>query len=108
MTQEKKEYFTSRFGFILSMMGVAVGAGNIWRFSRVVAQNGGGSFLIPWVIFLFLWSIPLMIAEIAMGKMTRKGPVGALALTAGRGFGWMGAFITIVATGILFYYSVVV
>lgn len=108
MPQEKKEYFTSRFGFVLSMMGVAVGAGNIWRFSRVVAQNGGGSFLIPWVIFLFLWSIPLMIAEIAMGKMTRKGPVGALALTAGKRFGWMGAFIAIVATGILFYYSVVV
>lgn len=89
-------------------MGVAVGAGNIWRFSRIVAQNGGGSFIIPWVIFLFTWSIPLIIAELALGKLTRKGPIGALALTAGRKFGWMGAFIALVATGILFYYSVVV
>ncbi len=108
MIEKKKEYFTSRWGFILSMMGVAVGAGNIWRFSRVVAQNGGGSFIIPWVIFLFIWSIPLMIAEIAMGKMARKGPIGALAITAGKSFGWMGAFIAMVTTGILFYYSVVV
>lgn len=108
MIQKKREYFTSRWGFILSMMGVAVGAGNIWRFSRVVAQNGGGSFIIPWVIFLFIWSIPLMIAEIAMGKLTRKGPIGALAMTAGKAFGWMGAFIAVVATCILFYYSVVV
>ncbi len=90
------------------MMGVAIGAGNIWRFSRVVAQNGGGSFIIPWVIFLFIWSIPLIIAEIAMGKLTRKAPIGALAKTAGPRIGWMGAFIALVTTGILFYYSVVV
>lgn len=90
------------------MMGVAVGAGNIWRFSRVVAQNGGGSFLIPWAIFLFVWSIPLIIAEIAMGKLTRSAPIGSLAKTAGPRFGWMGAFIALVTTGILFYYSVVV
>ncbi len=90
------------------MLGVAVGAGNIWRFSRVVAQNGGGSFLIPWVIFLFVWSIPLIIAEIAMGKLCRRAPIGALAEMAGRSFGWMGAFIALVTSGILFYYSVVV
>lgn len=92
----------------MSMIGVAVGAGNIWRFSRIVAQNGGGSFMIPWVIFLFLWSIPLIIAEIAMGKFTRKAPIGALALVGGNSIGWMGAFIAMVATAILFYYSVVV
>ena len=108
MTKKSKEFFTSRLGLILSMLGVAVGAGNIWRFSRVVAQNGGGSFIIPWVIFLFVWSIPLIIAEIAMGKLIRRAPVGALAETAGRSFGWMGAFISLVTTGILFYYSVVV
>lgn len=105
---QKRDYFTSRWGFILSMMGVAIGAGNIWRFSRVVAQNGGGSFIIPWVIFLFLWSIPLILAEIALGKLTRKAPIGAMAQTAGKKFGWMGAFIALVTTGILFYYSVVV
>lgn len=108
MSRKPHEFFTSRWGLILSMLGVAVGAGNIWRFSRVVAQNGGGSFIIPWVVFLFVWSIPLIIAEIAMGKLCRRAPIGTLAEMAGRKFAWMGAFIALVTTGILCYYSVVV
>lgn len=108
MLQKRSEFFTSRLGFFLSLIGVAVGAGNIWRFSWVVAQNGGGSFLIPWVLFLFIWSIPLIIAEIALGKKTKKNPIGALVEIGGPKFAWMGAFVALVATGILFYYSVVV
>lgn len=104
---EKKEYFTSRWGMILSVIGIAVGTGNVWRFSRIVAQNGGGSFLIPWVIFLLIWSVPLIIAEFAIGNRTRKGTVGAFALLAGPKFGWMGAFVGFVSTAIMFYYSVV-
>lgn len=104
----KRDFFATRWGYVLSLLGIAIGAGNIWRFSRVVAQNGGGSFIIPWIIFLFIWSIPLILAEIAMGKLTRKAPIGALSEMAGRKYGWMGAFIALVATGILFYYSVVV
>lgn len=103
----KKEFFTSRWGLILSVLGIAVGTGNIWRFSRIVAQNGGGSFLIPWVVFLFLWSLPLIIAEFALGKSARLGPLGAIAKTAGKKFGWMGGFVAFVSTGIMFYYSVV-
>ena len=104
---KEKEYFSSRWALIIATIGIAVGTGNIWRFSRVVAQNGGGSFLIPWVIFLFTWSIPLIIAEFALGKSTRFGPVGALVKTAGNKFGWMGAFVVFVSTAIMFYYSVV-
>ena len=104
---EKKEFFTSRWGMILSVIGIAVGTGNIWRFSRIAAQNGGGSFLIPWVAFLFLWSVPLIIAEMAIGKSTRFGTVGAIATIAGKRFAWMGAFIGFVSTAIMFYYSVV-
>jgi NSS family neurotransmitter:Na+ symporter len=104
---EKKEFFTSRWGMILSVMGIAVGTGNIWRFSRIVAQNGGGSFLIPWVVFLFLWSVPLIIAEMAIGKSTRLGTVGAFARLAGKRYAWMGAFVGFVSTAIMFYYSVV-
>ena len=43
----KQEFFSSRWSLIIATIGIAVGTGNIWRFSRVVAQNGGGSFLIP-------------------------------------------------------------
>ncbi len=104
---KQQEFFSSRWALIIATIGIAVGTGNIWRFSRIVAQNGGGSFLIPWVIFLLIWSVPLIIAEFAIGKSARMGPVGAMAKTAGRKFGWMGAFIVFVSTAIMFYYSVV-
>lgn len=104
---KQQEFFSSRWALIISVLGIAVGTGNIWRFSRVVAQNGGGSFLIPWVIFLLLWSVPLIIAEFAIGKYARLGPIGAFGKIAGKKFSWMGAFIVMVATGIMFYYSVV-
>ncbi len=101
------EQFTSRWGLILSVIGIAVGTGNIWRFPRIAAANGGGSFLIPWVIFLFLWSIPLIMAEFAIGKRTRYGTIGSFAKLMGERYAWMGAFVGFVATAIMFYYSVV-
>jgi NSS family neurotransmitter:Na+ symporter len=86
---------------------MAVGTGNIWRFPRVVATNGGGSFLVAWVVFLLLWSVPLMIVEFSFGKRARRGPVGAFTLLAGRGTAWMGAWVALTATAIMFYYAVV-
>nr|WP_246481881.1 sodium-dependent transporter [Chlamydiifrater volucris] len=100
--------FSSRFGFIVSMMGIAIGAGNIWRFPRVVAQNHGGAFLIAWIIFLFVWSIPLIITELSLGKLVRSSPFRAFPILLGKRFVWTGAFITVVTTCIAAYYSVVV
>jgi neurotransmitter:Na+ symporter, NSS family len=90
------------------MIGVAIGAGNIWRFSRIVAQNGGGTFLIPWVVFLFLWSIPLIIAELGLGKHTKCAPTAMMTKIVSPKAAWMGAFLTFVNTAILFYYSIIV
>ncbi|UCH65392.1 MAG: sodium-dependent transporter [Ignavibacterium sp.] len=104
---KQQEFFSSRWALIIATVGIAVGTGNIWRFSRIVAQNGGGSFLIPWVIFLLIWSVPLIIAEFGIGKSARLGPVGAITKTAGSKFAWMGAFVVFVSTAIMFYYSVV-
>jgi NSS family neurotransmitter:Na+ symporter len=89
------------------MLGMAVGTGNIWRFPRVAANNGGGSFLIAWVVFLLLWSIPLLLVEFALGRATRRGPIGAFAAMFGKGRAWMGAWVAFTATAIMFYYSVV-
>jgi len=107
VASNRSEVFTSRWGMLLAMLGMAVGTGNIWRFPRVAASNGGGSFLVAWVVFLLLWSVPLLIAEFAMGKGTRYGPIGAFVKTVGKGFGWMGAWVAWTATAIMFYYSVV-
>ena len=103
--------FSSRLGLILSVLGIAVGTGNIWRFPRIAALNGGengaGAFLIAWVVCLLVWSIPLIIAEYALGRKGRMGVVGTFAKVAGEKFAWMGAFVGFVATAIMFYYSVV-
>ena len=75
MADEKPpEIFSSRLGLILTTVGAAVGTGNIWRFPREAAANGGGSFMIGWLLFLFAWSIPLLMAEFAIGKKTRLAP----------------------------------
>jgi len=103
----KLETFSSRWGLILAGLGMAVGTGNMWRFPRIAAENGGAAFLIPWIVFLFIWSIPLLIAEFSIGRGTRRGVVGAFAsLTNGR-FAWMGGFVALVTVMILFYYTVV-
>ncbi len=98
-------------GLLLCVLGIAVGTGNIWRFPRIAAQNAGddgaGAFLVAWVVFLFVWSVPLIIAEYALGRKGRMGVVGTFAKLAGEKFAWMGAFVGFVATAIMFYYSVV-
>lgn len=101
------ERFSSRWGMMLAMLGMAVGTGNIWRFPRIAATNGGGSFLVAWVVFLLLWSVPLILVEFAMGKAVRRGPVGAFSRVAGGRFGWMGGWVAWCTVAIMFYYSVV-
>ncbi|SMO70785.1 sodium-dependent transporter [Fodinibius sediminis] len=105
------DLFSSKIGLILSVLGIAVGTGNIWRFPRIAAQNGGqegaGAFLIAWICCLFLFSIPLIIAEYGIGRNGRKGVIGSFIRLVGKKYSWMGAFIGFVATAIMFYYSVV-
>jgi NSS family neurotransmitter:Na+ symporter len=103
--------FSSRLGLLLSAIGIAVGTGNIWRFPRIVAQNGGeegaGAFLIAWIIFLFIWSIPLIIAEYSLGRKFRSGVIGIFKKAVGEKLTWMGTFVAFVSTAIAFFYTVV-
>ena len=104
--------FSSQWGFFLSVLGIAVGTGNIWRFPRIVAQNGGedggGAFLVAWLVFLFAWSIPLIMVEYVWGRKHRSGVIATFIKEGGKKFAWMGAFVAFVATAITFFYSVVV
>ncbi len=104
---QKKEFFASRWGIIFAGLGMAVGTGNIWRFPRIVSQQGGGAFMLAWLLFLFLWSIPLLVIETSIGKKTRMGVIGSFGNIMGRNFAWMGTFVTFVTTAIMFYYAVV-
>ena len=103
----ESDQFNGRLGLIFASIGAAIGTGNIWRFPRMVGANGGGTFLIPWLFFLFIWSIPLVIAEYAMGKRSRTGTIGTFRIFAGRRFAWMGLWTAWISTAIGFYYAVV-
>lgn len=103
----KSSGFTSRWGFILAALGAAIGTGNIWRFPKEAASNGGGAFLFLYIGFLFLWAIPLLLTEFAIGKRTRLGTVGSFKLLAGKKYAWMGMWLAFISGAIGFYYAVV-
>jgi len=105
--EKQADQFSGRVGLIFAAIGAAIGTGNIWRFPRMVGANEGGTFLIPWLFFLFAWSIPLVIAEFALGKRSRTGTIGTFRIFAGKKFAWMGLWTAWISTAIGFYYAVV-
>lgn len=80
-----REHFSSRIGFILAAAGSAVGIGNLVGFPVNAAKNGGGAFLLIYAIFVFLICLPVMMAEMAMGRKSQKEPVGAFKSLGGSG-----------------------
>ena len=104
--RQSPERFSSGLALFLAAIGMAIGAGNIWRFPRLAGEYGG-SFLIPWLIFLFLWSLPLAMFEFSLGRKTRLGVIGSFVQEFGTKFAWMGGFITFCTISIMFYYSIV-
>ncbi|XP_037093533.1 sodium- and chloride-dependent GABA transporter ine-like isoform X2 [Pollicipes pollicipes] len=70
--------WTNKIEFVLACLGYAVGLGNLWRFPYLCYKSGGGAFLIPYFIMMFVCSIPLLLMELAVGQFTRQGPVGAM------------------------------
>ena len=71
----KRESFKSRLGFILVSAGCAIGIGNVWRFPYVAGQNGGGIFVLFYLIFLVAMGLPVLTMELAVGRASRKGAV---------------------------------
>ena len=102
----RQNYFTSRLGCVLALIGMAVGTGNIWRFPRIIGEHGGAAFLIPYFIFLFTWGIPLLLIELGIGKRIRRGPASAFP-TMERSFGPLGIFVSLCTMAIMCYYAVV-
>lgn len=102
----KTEEFSNRWGIVLASLGMAIGAGNLWRFPRLAGQYGG-AFLILWIGFLLIWSIPILMAEFSIGKKFKKGVIGSFGSVSGKGLTWGGFFITVCTLGIAFYYAVV-
>ena len=109
----KQDGFSSNIGYVLAAAGSAVGLGNIWRFPYLAAKYGGGIFLLTYLILVLTFGYALLIAENGIGRMTRKGPIGAYRdLCAGKHSflgsirigGWINAIVPMI---ILPYYCVI-
>jgi neurotransmitter:Na+ symporter, NSS family len=103
-----RETFASRLGTLMTIVGVAIGLGNVWRFPYMVGKFGGAAFVLFYTFVSVVIGIPALMAEFALGRQTRRGPVGAFAaggLPFGTAVGWFFFVIVTAATG---YYTAVI
>ena len=105
-------HWSSRMAFVLAVTGSAVGLGNIWKFPYVVGQNGGGAFVLVYLLCVFLIGMPVMMSEILIGRRGRRNPVATMALLGeeeghSRHWQWVGAMAVVAGIFVLSYYSVV-
>ena len=106
---EKKETrgsFTGSLGFVLAAAGSAVGLGNIWRFPYLAAKDGGGIFLLCYLILALTFGFTLLVTEIAVGRKTGKSPLTAYRAIHPK-MGWLGIFACIIPALILPYYCAI-
>ncbi len=95
-------------GFVLAAAGSAIGLGNIWRFPTSTAQSGGGLFVLIYLFFVFSIGLPVILAELSLGRATKKNPVGAFAKLAPSSW-WpaVGGLGVLTGFGILAFYAVI-
>lgn len=104
--------WTNRMAFILAATGSAVGLGNIWKFPYITGENGGGAFVLVYLLCIAAIGIPIMMAEVMLGRRGRQSPINTMATLAKEekrsqiwvGLGWMGVLAGFL---ILSYYSVI-
>jgi NSS family neurotransmitter:Na+ symporter len=104
----KRDSFGSKLGVIAAAAGSAVGLGNIWRFPYVLGENGGGAFLLVYLIIVFAIGIPVMMSELVIGRRTQRNPVGAFRkLAPGKPWYLVGLMGVVSAFLILAFYTAV-
>lgn len=99
--------FGSRLGFILASAGSAVGLGAIWKFPYMAGTNGGAVFMLPYIFFVATVGVALLLAEFAMGRAGRNGPVGSLNTVCGKPWGIFGGIGVFTVFLILSFYAIV-
>ncbi|MCR5556645.1 MAG: sodium-dependent transporter [Butyrivibrio sp.] len=108
LNNDNRGSFSGKIGFVLSAAGASVGLGNIWRFPYLCAKYGGGIFLFVYILLALTFGYTMIVAETAIGRSTKKSPVGAFSTISGSKAmgigGWINAIIPIL---IVPYYSVI-
>ena len=105
-------HWSSRMAFILAVTGSAVGLGNIWKFPYIAGQNGGGAFVLVYLVCVVLIGMPVMMSEILIGRRGRRNPVATMKLLgqeegSSERWKWVGGMGVIAGILILSYYSVI-
>lgn len=106
MESEKKSSFTGSLGFVLAAAGSAVGVGNIWRFPYLAAKDGGGLFLLVYLVLVFTFGFTLLTTDVAIGRRTKKSALYAFASIRPR-WKFLGYLTFLVPAIIMTYYSVI-
>ena len=103
---KKSNHFSGQLGFIMAAAGSAVGVGNLWRFPYLAAKDGGGLFLIIYLILVVTFGFALLSSDIAIGRRTRKSAIGAYAQMNPK-FKFLGILTFLVPVIIMTYYAVI-
>ncbi len=101
----KRETFTSFFGLLMTMIGVAVGLGAVWRFPYMVGKFGGAAFVLFYMAIVFFVGIPALMAEWTLGRYTRRGTLGSYERGGFPGGKYVGAFLFFIVFWATGYYS---
>tara|TARA_B100001250_G_scaffold280788_1_gene243117 strand:+ start:2035 stop:3435 length:1401 start_codon:yes stop_codon:yes gene_type:complete len=106
--KNSREHWGSKLGFILAASGSAVGLGNIWKYPHMAGQNGGAAFTVVYLICIFIVGLPILLAELTIGRTTQLSPVSAFQkLAKGSSWKWVGFLGVASAFVILSFYGVV-
>ena len=106
MEEKKRSSFSGTLGFIMAAAGSAVGLGNIWRFPYLAAKNGGGLFLVIYLVLGVTFGFALLVSEVAIGRKTKCSPISAYGALRPR-WKWLGSLTVFVPFLVMPYYSVV-
>ncbi|MFP4194539.1 MAG: sodium-dependent transporter [Desulfosalsimonas sp.] len=107
MAEANRERWTSRTTFLFAAIGSAIGLGNLWRFPYLAYDNGGGAFLVAWLIGLIVLGFPWLLMEIGMGRMFQRGAPGVFS-GIDKKWEWLGWWPVFVAFLIVSYYAVII
>jgi NSS family neurotransmitter:Na+ symporter len=107
MSETHRERWSGRLGFTLAAVGSAVGLGNMWRFSYMTAENGGAAFVVLYLAMTLFVGLPIMLAELTVGRSARRSPIQALVYFGGPAWKPLGGLFVAAGFVILSYYSVI-